>query len=69
MNRISDYSITLQDSTGKTAVLPINGDSVNELIAAGYGHTLAVESVEGNKFAKAIASGLIGDDAVLIDRE
>jgi hypothetical protein len=58
-----DYSITLQDNTGRQYVLCINGDSIAELQATGMTLAESRESVEGNAFANAIARGNIGADA------
>lgn len=58
-----DYSATLEDSTGRRVTLYITGASVDEM----GGDDRAREAVEGNEFQNAIAEGLIGDDAYLID--
>ena len=58
-----DYSITLQDGTGRTHELCINGADIDEAIKAGSTKAEAVEGVEGNAFAKAVYGGLIGEDA------
>jgi hypothetical protein len=58
-----DYTITMQDSTGRQCVLYVNADSIAELQATGMTPAEARESVEGNTFANAIARGEIGADA------
>ncbi len=57
-----DYSVTMQDSTGRTVVLYINGASVDEM----GGNEMAREAVEGSAFQNAVASGEIGEDAFLV---
>jgi hypothetical protein len=58
-----DYSLTLQDSSGRQTVLYINGDSIDQLGGDAY----AVECVEGNAFQTAIGRGEIGEDAYVIN--
>lgn len=58
-----DYSLTLEDSTGRRFTLHINGASIDEL----GGDDRARESVESNTFQNAIAEGHIGADAYTID--
>ena len=60
-----DYSLTLEDSTGRRVTLYINGACVDEM----GGDDRARENVEDNAFANAIYNGLIGADAYLIDKE
>jgi hypothetical protein len=60
-----DYSITLQDSTGRIAVIGINGTSIDELVAAGLSFDYAVEEVENNSAEVAIRNGEIGSDCHL----
>jgi hypothetical protein len=57
-----DYSVVLEDSTGRRAVLDIIGASVDEM----GGDDQARANVEDNAFANAIAEGLIGADAWLV---
>ena len=58
-----DYSIKLQDSTGRIVTLFINGASIDEMGGDAY----ARESIESDAFQSAIAEGSIGSDAYLID--
>jgi hypothetical protein len=62
-----DYTVNLRDSTGRTAVLHISGDTISEMVSDGLPEWQAREEVEGNTFANAIAEGLIGADAWLIN--
>ena len=57
-----DYSVTLEDSTGRRATLYINGDCIDQM----GGTRWAIEEVESNAFQNAIAEGLIGADAYLV---
>jgi hypothetical protein len=61
----NDYSLTLEDSTGRRVTLFINGACVDEM----GGDDRARENVQDNAFANAIYEGLIGADAYLIDEE
>ena len=61
-----DYSITMRDSTGRTATIAINGACIDELIATGYSPELAHESVESNAFQNAIHRKEIGADAWIV---
>ena len=61
-----DYSLTMQDSTGKRVTLNINADSIRELVATGLPLWQATEEVESNAFANAIARNEINDDAWLL---
>ena len=58
-----DYSLILQDSTGRRVTLDILGASVDEMGGDWY----ARELVESNAFEKAISEGLIGGDAFLVE--
>ena len=60
-----DYSITLQDSTGRIAVVGINGATIDELVATGLPFDHAVEAVENNSAEVAIRDGEIGSDCHL----
>lgn len=60
---MDDYKIQMQDSTGRTCWLCINGDSVNDYVSCGYSEDHAQEIVENNAFEKAIDQGEIGADA------
>jgi len=62
-----DYTITLQDNTGRVATLFINGACIDEQIADDIPEWLAIENVESNTFANAIAEGIIGENAWLIN--
>lgn len=62
----ADYSLTLQDSTGRTAELFIVGACIDEQMTTGVTEWQAKENVEGNAFANAIAEGVINADAWLI---
>lgn len=66
MTRTKDYAITMQDSTGRTCVLSINGACIDERVADGYSEDHAREDVESNAFEKAIARGDIGADATMV---
>ena len=57
-----DYTVTLQDNTGRTVVLHICGASVDEM----GGNDSAKEIVEGNAFQNAIDANKIGEDAWLV---
>jgi len=61
-----DYSLTMQDSTGKRVTLNINADSIRELVATGMPLWQATEEVEGNAFGNAIARNEINNDAWLL---
>jgi hypothetical protein len=65
-NMTPDYSVTLQDTQGRTIQLFINGACIDEAVATGVAAWEARENVEGNAFANAIARGEIGEDAWLI---
>lgn len=64
--KFKDYSIQMQDSTGRVVTLYINGDSINELIAHGYPKNIAREMVETNDFENAVYRNEIGADAWII---
>jgi len=61
-----DYSLTMQDSSGRCVTLNINADSIRELVETGMPLWQATEEVEGNTFANAIARNEINDDAWLL---
>lgn len=61
-----DYSITLQDSTGKTLEVAINGASIDNEISNGATQVEAVEGVEQTAFANAIDNGSIGADCWIV---
>jgi len=65
--KTADYSVTLQDSTGRTTTLFISGDSIDAEIAAGVPEEQARENHERNAFENAIAKGEINEDAWLAD--
>jgi hypothetical protein len=58
-----DYSILLEENTGRRFTIYINGDSIDAL----GGNDLAVEAVEGSAFEKVIVEGNIVPDAYRID--
>jgi hypothetical protein len=60
-----DYSITMQDSTGRIAVIGVNGASIDEMVATGLSLSEAVQAIEDNSFEVAIRMGEIGADAFL----
>ena len=60
-----DYSIKMQDSTGRVAIIGINGASIDELVATGLPLSEAVQAIEDNSFENAIRMGEIGADAFL----
>ena len=74
--KFKDYSIQMQDSTGRVVTLYINGDSLNEMIAsvkkdvaAGWRVdpvSVAREMVESDAFERAIYNNEIGADAWII---
>lgn len=74
--KFKDYSIRMQDSTGRVVTLYINGDSLNEMIAsvkkdvaAGWRVdpvSVAREMVESDAFERAIYNKEIGADAWII---
>ena len=61
-----DYSITLQDNTGRSVTLYINGDSIDEQVASGASLAAATEGAEGNAFGNAIDRNEIGADAWIV---
>jgi hypothetical protein len=61
-----DYTITLEDETGRTCVLSIHGDCIDEEMARGYTLSEARENIENNKVENAIAEGLIDYECYLI---
>lgn len=61
-----DYSVTLQDSTGKTFAVSIDGATIDNEIRHGASESDAVESVEQNAFAAAIERGNIGADCWIV---
>lgn len=61
-----DYKITLEDDTGKTCSLSINGDCIDEAIAAGDSLDIAMENIETNAVENAIARGDIGATCYLV---
>lgn len=62
---MKDYTINLQDSTGRTHALFISGDCIAEMLAVGHSMTEATEGVQGNAFEVAVRQGLIGSDATV----
>lgn len=60
-----DYSIKMEDSTGRIAVIGINGASIDEIVATGETLSYAIECVEENSFEVAVRNGEIGADAFL----
>ena len=62
----ADYSIKIQDSTGRVAELFITGASIDEVIATGVPEYEAIEAAQSDAFWKAIARGEIGEDAWMI---
>jgi hypothetical protein len=65
----NDYTITLQDNTGRVVTLFINGATIDEMVDTNTPEWLAIENVERNAFENAIAEGIISDDAWLIARD
>lgn len=63
MTFTTDYSLKLQDSTGRTFELCINGASIDELVKGGMSEYEAIEGVQSNAFQNAIDAGEIGADA------
>ena len=64
--KIKDYSITLEDESGRTVELSIHADCIYEAMERGYTLEEARESIEENKAQNAIAEGLIGYECFLI---
>jgi hypothetical protein len=65
-----DYTLTMRDKAGRIVELYINADTINEMVDDDYPLYAVREDVESNAFARAIADGLIGEDAwVLSDFE
>jgi hypothetical protein len=63
---IKDYSVTMQDSQGRTCELYINGDSVQEAINGGCSQSIAEEQHETDAFWSAVKANLIAEDAILV---
>ena len=61
--KITDYSVTMQDSQGRTVKLFINGDSISEAVSSGASEGQVREESETSAFWKAVDAGLIGKDA------
>lgn len=61
-----DYTIKMQDSTGRVCEVFVNGTCIDEQLAAGASFTEATEGVENNAVEVAIRQGLLGADAWLI---
>lgn len=61
-----DYSITVQDSTGRIAVISINGASIDETIAAGSSFDVAEENVIEDAVWAAVRWGEIGEYPTLV---
>lgn len=61
-----DYSITLQDSTDRIAVISINGASIDETIATGSSFDAAEENVIDNAVWAAVRRGEIGEYPTLV---
>ncbi len=65
----NDYTITLQDNTGRVVTLFINGATIDEMVDTNVPEDHAIENVESNAFGNAIAEGIISEDAWLISRD
>ena len=63
---MKDYSITLEDKTGRTVTLYINGDTIAEFVAQGDTLETAKEAVENNAAQNAIARGEISYPCYLV---
>lgn len=61
-----DYTIKMQDISGRICEVFINGTCIDEQLATGASLTEATEGVENNAVEIAIRQGLIGSDAWLI---
>lgn len=61
-----DYTITMQDDSGRTCVVSINGDCIAEQINNGETESNARMSVEDNAVLNAIYRGEINAGAWLI---
>ena len=69
MSHTKDYSVTIEDATGRTAKIFVNGGSIDDLMAKGFNRVEAVEGVEESTFQAAIRDGLIGADAWLVSTD
>lgn len=65
-----DYLLTLQDASGRTVTVGIDGASIDAEIRRGASESSAVEDAEQNAVGAAIHNGAIGADCwiVAIDR-
>jgi predicted ABC-type ATPase len=63
---MKDYSITMQDNSGRTCVVFINSDCIAEQINSGETESNARMSVEDNAVANAIHRGEISSGAWLV---
>jgi len=61
-----DYTIKMQDSTGRVCEVFVSGTCIDEQLAAGATVTEATEGVENNAVEVAIRQGLLGADAWLV---
>lgn len=62
----ADYSLKMQDGTGRTTELFINGACIDEVIATGVPEYEAIEGVQNNAFWNAVDRGEIGEDAWIV---
>lgn len=65
---MTDYTVTLQDATGRTCTLFISADSIREMLDFGLSLDDAKEGLESNAFEKAVRDGEISASAELITR-
>jgi len=61
-----DYSITVQDFTGRIAVIGVNGASIDEAIANGSSFDFAQECVMNGAVQAAVRNGEIGKYPTLV---
>jgi len=64
--KFKDYTITMQDDSGRTCVVSINGDCIAEQIKSGETESSARDNVENNAVDKAIYRKEISAGAWLI---
>ena len=62
-DQIEDYSLIMEDSTGKRCTLYISSDCIREHMATGLSLMQSAEEVESNAFANAIWRNEISADA------
>ena len=61
-----DYTVTLEDTTGRTCILYITGADIDEAVARGDSLMIARENAESNQGENAIYRGEIARDCWVI---